>query len=463
MSSYRSVNPYTGELVRTFPEHTNEEMEDALERADARFRSFGTLRDRTAVLEKAAALMMERREELAKLITLEMGKRISESRDEVALSAAILKYYGDNASRFLASRPLETNVGQAWMEFEPIGVLVGVEPWNYPYYQLVRFVGPNMAAGNTILLKHASGVPQCALAFERVLTDAGAPDGAYKNLFVSTDQVSTLIQDPRVQGLALTGSERAGESLASQAGKQLKKSTMELGGNDAFIVLDNFDPRAGTRFAVAGRMTNCGQACVGSKRFIVVDNIADEFLDEVVRMLAGYTPGDPAVETTTLAPLSSQAALDQLTEQVTEAVKNGAKIVTGGSRSPGPGAFFQPTVLTNVARTNPAFRQEFFGPVALFFRVKDENEALTLANDSPFGLGGSICTSNRERGKRLASQLHSGMVFLNFGALTLPELPFGGIKRSGYGREFSSVGIEEFVNKKLICMPDPAKVANLVA
>lgn len=463
MSNYQTVNPYTGELARSFREHTDEEMEDALKRADARFRSFGTVSDRVAVLKKAAALMIERREELARLITLEMGKRIVESRDEVTLSAAILKYYGDNAPRFLAKRPLETSVGEAWMEFEPIGVLVGIEPWNYPYYQLVRFVGPSMAVGNTILMKHAPGVPQCALAFERVLIEAGAPDGAYINLFLSNNQVSSLIQDSRVQGVALTGSERAGESLASQAGKQLKKSTMELGGNDAFIVLDDFDPKIAARFAVAGRMTNCGQACVGSKRFIVADKVADEFLTEVLCLLAGYIPGDPALEATTLAPLSSELALDRLLEQVNDAVQHGAKIVVGGTRPDGPGAFMSPTVLTNITRSNPAFTQEFFGPVALFFRVKDEDEALAIANDSPFGLGGSICTSDPERGKRLASKLQSGMVFLNFSALTLPELPFGGVKRSGYGRELSSFGIEEFVNKKLVCLPDPTKLTNLVA
>jgi succinate-semialdehyde dehydrogenase/glutarate-semialdehyde dehydrogenase len=463
MSHYQTVNPYTGELVRTFPEHTNDEVEDALKRADARFRSFGSLTERVAVLAKAAALMIERREALAKLITLEMGKRIAESRYEVSVTADILKYYADNAARFLAKRPLETGLGEAWVEFEPIGVLVGVEPWNYPYYQLVRFVAPSMAVGNTILMKHAPGVPQCALAFEQVIRDAGAPDGSYINLFASNEQVGALIQDPRVQGLALTGSERAGESLASQAGKQLKKSTMELGGNDAFIVLDDFDPKVAARFAVAGRMTNCGQACIGSKRFIVVDKIADEFLSEVLRLLADYVPGDPNLEATTLAPLSSEAALDRLLAQINDAVNNGAQIILGGTRPEGPGAFLLPTVLTNIVPTNPAFRQEFFGPVALFFRVKDESEALDVANDSPFGLGGSICTSDPERGKRLASKLQSGMVFLNFGALTAPELPFGGVKRSGYGRELSSFGIEEFVNKKLVCRPDPAKITSLLA
>ncbi len=461
--SYQTVNPYTGELLKSFPLHTDEEMQAALKRADDRFRSFGTLAERTAILQRAAVLMIERREELAGLVTMEMGKRIHESRDEVDLSSAILAYYAEHAPRFLAKRTLDSSVGEAWVEFEPIGVLVGVEPWNYPYYQLVRFVGPSFALGNTILMKHASGVPQCALAFEKILTDAGAPDGAYTNLFLSPEQVSALIEDPRVQGVALTGSERAGESLAAQAGKQLKKSTMELGGNDAFIVLEDFDPKLAAKFAVQGRMTNAGQACVGSKRFIVVDTIADEFLAEVMKLLAGYVPGDPTDEATTLAPLSSKTAQSNLLKQVEAAVANGAKLLAGGTAPAGPGAFMLPTVLTDVTPSNPAFHQEFFGPVVLFFRANDETDALAIANDSPFGLGGSICTSDPDRARRLASKLQSGMVFLNFSALTTPELPFGGIKRSGFGRELSNFGIEEFANKKMICMVDPTKLTNVVA
>jgi succinate-semialdehyde dehydrogenase/glutarate-semialdehyde dehydrogenase len=461
--SYQSVNPFTGEVVKSFPLHSNEQMLGALGRAHERFQSFGTLQERCATLKKAAELMLERREELAALITLEMGKRIHESRDEVNLSSAILAYYAEHAPRFLATRSLESTVGEAWVEFEPIGVLVGVEPWNYPFYQLVRFVGPSFALGNTILMKHASSVPQCALAFERIMTDAGAPDGAYTNLFVTADQVSLLIEDARVQGIALTGSEKAGESLASQAGKQLKKSTMELGGNDAFVVLDDFDPKLAAKFAVQGRMTNAGQACVGSKRFIAVDSIADEFLSEVMRLLSAYAPGDPTDEATTLAPLSSRAAQENLLDQVKQAVAKGATLLMGGTAPEGPGAFMLPTVLTDVAPSNPAYRQEFFGPVVLFFRAKDETEALAIANDSPFGLGGSICTSDAGRGRRLASKLQSGMVFLNFSALTTPELPFGGVKRSGFGRELSSFGIEEFANKKMVCAVDPTKLTNVVS
>jgi succinate-semialdehyde dehydrogenase/glutarate-semialdehyde dehydrogenase len=462
--SYDSVNPYTGKLLKSFPEHTDREMEEALSRADARFKSFGTLTDRTAVLKKAAGLMIERKEELATLITIEMGKLLKDSRDEVSLSASILNYYADNAAKFLAPRALEQfTAGSAWVEFDPIGVLVGVEPWNYPYYQLVRFVGPNIAAGNTILMKHAPGVPQCALAFEKLMQDAGAPDGAYTNLFLTNDQVSKLIPDPRIQGVALTGSERAGESLASQAGRALKKSTMELGGNDAFIVLDDFDPKVAAQLAVRGRMTNTGQACCGSKRFIVVDQVADEFLTEVVRLMAEYKPGDPMDEATTMGPVSSKLALDRLMKQLDVAIEHGAKVVLGGDRPTGGGAFLTPTVLTDISTSNPVFHQEFFGPVAMFFRAKDEDEAISIANNSPFGLGGAVCTLNPERAKRVAGKLQSGMVFINFPALTLPELPFGGVKRSGYGRELSGFGIEEFVNKKLVCIPEIEKIEHVVA
>jgi len=461
--SYQSVNPYTGELMQSFPEHSDQEMERALQRADACFRSFGMLAERTAVLKKAASLMKERRKELAHIATSEMGKRIRESLGEVDLSADILDYYAQNAARFLEKRPLDSPLCEAWVEFDPIGVVVGIEPWNFPYYQLARVAGPNLAVGNPVLMKHAPGVPQCALAFEKIMNDAGAPDGAYINLFLSNQQVGKLIADPRVQGLALTGSERAGESVAEQAGRHLKKTLLELGGSDAFIVLDDCDPRHAAKLAVQGRMLNAGQACAASKRFIALEPVADEFLAEVVRLLSAFRPGDPADAATTLAPLCSQAALKRILGQMKTAVSNGAKVLVGGTRPEGPGAFLMPTVLGDITPSNPAFGQEFFGPVALFFRARDEDEALAIANNSPFGLGGSICSNNPERAKRLASRLQSGMVFVNSAVLTAPELPFGGIKRSGYGRELSGLGIEEFVNKKLVCLteaPQAAKAAS---
>jgi succinate-semialdehyde dehydrogenase/glutarate-semialdehyde dehydrogenase len=337
--------------------------------------------------------------------------------------------------------------------------LIGVQPWNFPYYQLARFAAPNLMAGNVLLVKHASGVPQCALAFEQLFTDAGAPRGVYTNLFLSSDQIAALIDDPRIRGVALTGSEQAGEALASRAGKNLKRSTMELGGSDPFIVLEDCDLEFAVRMAVLGRMGNAGQTCIGAKRFIVVGPRAEQFLVAFRDALAQLKPGDPLDERTTLAPLASEAALNLILEQVREAVANGARLFAGGDRIQHRGAFMQPTILTDIAPDNPAFRKEFFGPVALFFPARDEEEAIELANNSPFGLGSSVYTSDIERGKRVASRIESGMVFVNYPFISAPELPFGGIKRSGYGKELSSLGIHEFVNKKLVCVAASAQRA----
>lgn len=385
-----------------------------------------------------------------------MGKRIAESRGEVELSASILQYFADNAQAFLAPKKLNSVMGDAHLEYSPLGVLLSVQPWNYPYYQLARFVGPHLMSGNVILLKHASGVPQCALAFEQVLQQAGVPEGVYTNLFLSNDQAGRLIDDPRVTGIALTGSERAGEALASRAGNNLKKSTMELGGSDAFIVLDDADLDHTVAMAVLGRFGNNGQTCIGAKRFIVVQLMLDKFLPRFVASVKALKLGNPLDETVTLGPLSSDAALQLILRQITEAVNHGARIVLGGARYGEAGSFLEPTILTNITPDNPAYKQEFFGPVALIFPAKDEDEAIAIANDSPFGLGGSVYTSNIERGKRVASRIQTGMVFINYPDVSAPDLPFGGIKRSGYGKELSSLGIEEFVNKKLILVPNLA-------
>jgi succinate-semialdehyde dehydrogenase / glutarate-semialdehyde dehydrogenase len=461
--AYQSVNPANGQVLRSFDQHSDAQMENALAKADDTYRRIWSrmpIRDRSKVVGRAASLMIERKESLARLASLEMGKRISEGRDEVDLSAAILQYYADNAEKFLAPRILDSKVGYARLEYSPLGVLVGVQPWNYPYYQLSRFAAPQLTVGNVVLVKHAPGVPQCALAFEQLVTDAGAPAGAYTNLFLSNDQVGALIDDPRVCGVALTGSERAGEAIASRAGKNLKKSTMELGGSDSFVVLEDCDLGYAVQMAVAGRMSNAGQTCIGSKRFIVVGSRAEQFLAAFRGALEQLEPGDPLDEATTLAPLSSDAALKLLLNQVREAVAHGARVVTGGKQAGKSGAYMQPTILTGVTPDNPAYRQEFFGPVALFFAAKDEDEAIAIANDSPFGLGGSVYTSDAEYGKQVASRIETGMVFINYPSMSSPDLPFGGIKRSGYGKELSNLGIEEFVNKKLIWVaPVPAPAA----
>jgi succinate-semialdehyde dehydrogenase/glutarate-semialdehyde dehydrogenase len=452
--AYQSVNPYDGKILKTFEELTDKQLEKALATAATCFESWRhtTFAERAAVVAKASAIMRARIDEFARPVTLEMGKLIDQARGEVMLSADIIDYYAKNAERFLAPEHLKPSSGEADVESSPFGVLFGVQPWNFPYYQLARFAAPNLMAGNVVMVKHAGCVPQCAIAFEKLWMEAGAPVGAYTNLLISHDQVNRVIDDPRIKGVALTGSVEAGKSVAGRAGHNLKKSTMELGGSDAFIVLEDADLDQTVKWAVWGKMNNTGQCCVAAKRFIVVEELADRFLGKFQTALAALKPGDPMDETTTLGPLSTEAALVQLLAQVEGAVAGGAKLVMGGKRIDRPGAFMQATILTNIKPGNPAFREEFFGPVALFFRVKNEDEAVALANDSDFGLGGSVFTKDIARGKRVASRVDTGMMFVNHPTWTKPDLPFGGIKDSGYGRELSSMGIQEFVNKKLVCV-----------
>jgi succinate-semialdehyde dehydrogenase/glutarate-semialdehyde dehydrogenase len=395
-------------------------------------------------------------DEFARPMTLEMGKRIEEARGEVAVSADIIDYYAKNAGHFLAPQKLKPKSGQAVIESSPLGVLFGVQPWNFPYYQLARFAAPNLMAGNVVMVKHAGCVPQCAIAFEKLWREAGAPAGVYTNLIISYDQVNSVIDDPRIKGVALTGSVDAGKRVAARAGQNLKKSTMELGGSDAFIVLEDADLEKTIPWAVWGRMYNDGQTCCAAKRFIVVDEIADQFLARFKTALGALEPGDPMDEKTTHGPLSTEAALLQLVKQVELAVAKGAKVVLGGKRMQRAGSFMETTILTDVTPHNPAFRDEFFGPVAMFFRVKDEAAAIALANDSDFGLGGSVFTKDIERGKRVASQVNTGMMFINNMDWADAELPFGGIKDSGYGRELGNMGIQAFVNKKLVRTHDMA-------
>ena len=452
--TYRSTNPFTNKVEKSFDELSDQQLQVKLQAAQDCFENTWrgqSFAQRKLVLKRTAALMRERQQSLAELATREMGKLIAQSVGEVALSAAIVDYYADNAETFLASETLKTDKGHAVVESSPVGVVFGVEPWNFPYYQIARFAAPNLMAGNVVMVKHASNVPQCALAFEQLMHDAGLPDGGYTNLFVSKDQVSAVIDDKRVRGVALTGSEAAGAVVAARAGQNLKKSTMELGGSDAFIVLEDADMALAVKQAVSGRMGNAGQACTASKRFIVLDAVADAFLDQFKSAMAGFKHGDPMEQGTTLAPLSSADALDKLEKQVQTAVQHGAKLLLGGKRVlDTEGNFMEPTILTDIAENNPMFSEEFFGPVAMFFRVPDEDAAVALANNSPFGLGGSVFTKDVERGRSVARRIDTGMVFVNSAAVSLPDLPFGGVKNSGYGRELSALGIQEFVNKKLI-------------
>jgi succinate-semialdehyde dehydrogenase/glutarate-semialdehyde dehydrogenase len=450
--SYQSINPYNGQTLKTFDELTDKQLESAMATAASCFETWRhtTFANRAAVATKAAAIMRARVDEFARPVTLEMGKLIDQARGEVLLSTDIIDYYAQNAEGFLSPQHLKPSSGEAAVESSPFGVLFGIQPWNFPYYQLARFAGPNLMAGNVVMVKHAGCVPQCAIAFEKLWLEAGAPAGAYTNLLISHDQVNRVIDDPRIKGVALTGSVDAGKLVAARAGQNLKKSTMELGGSDAFIVLEDADLDKTVQWAVWGKMNNTGQCCVAAKRFIVVEELADRFLEKFQKALAALKPGDPMDEATTLGPLSTEAALLQLLGQVTGAVTRGAIVVMGGKRIDRPGSFMQPTILTDIKPDNPAFREEFFGPVALLFRVKNEDEAVALANDSDFGLGGSVFTKDIARGKRVASRIDTGMVFINHPTWTTPDLPFGGIKNSGYGRELSRMGIQEFVNKKLV-------------
>lgn len=451
--AYQTMNPFTNELVKEYPPHSDADVESALQKADALYHSDwakGDIDQRLPILHRLADLMEEQQEELAKIATQDMGKLIEQSRGEVALCAKIARYYADNAKAFLAPVKYDSDLGDAWVEHHPIGVLLAVEPWNFPYYQLMRVLAPNLAAGNPVLVKHASIVPHCAEAFAHLVREAGAPEGAYTNLFISSDQVSNIIADDRVQGVALTGSEKAGGIVAAQAAKKLKKSTLELGGNDVFVVLDDADMEKAVKVGVMARLQNAGQVCTAAKRFIIHEAMADKFLEKYTEAFRQVKMGDPLDESTTLGPLSSKDAVETLTKQVDEAVKNGATLHYGGKPVDHKGNFFEPTILTNITRDNPAYFEEFFGPVAQIYVVKNDDEAVKLANDSHYGLGGAIFSQNIERAKGLASRIETGMVYINSLTDTAPELPFGGVKRSGFGRELSDLGIKEFVNQKLV-------------
>lgn len=451
--SYQTINPASNKLVKTWSDHNDQQVEQALKTADDLYHSSwskGDIQPRLQVLKKMADLIDGRVEELAKTASVEMGKLINQSRGEVQLCAQIARYYAENAERFLAPTRYPSELGEAWVENHPIGVLVAVEPWNFPFYQLMRVLAPNLAAGNPVLAKHAANVPHCATLFAELVTEAGAPKGAWTNLFISNNQVASLIADDRVQGAALTGSERAGSAVAQQAGKYLKKTTLELGGNDVFVVLDDCDLDKAVKAGVGARLSNCGQVCTAAKRFIVHEKVADAFFEKFTQAFRDVKIGDPLDESTTLGPLSSSTARDTLVKQVEQAVSKGAKLHIGGKVVAGEGCFYEPTILSGITRDNPAYFEEFFGPVAQVYVVKDDEEVVKLANDSHYGLGGAVFSKDIARARKLASRIETGMVYINSASDTSAELPFGGVKRSGYGRELSDLGIKEFVNQKLV-------------
>ncbi|MDB5306153.1 MAG: Aldehyde Dehydrogenase [Gemmataceae bacterium] len=448
----RSVNPYTGQTLRTFTEMSGDELDAAVATASERFAAWRRLPfpERGGLLRRAAGLCRDRRDDLAKSMAIEMGKLIVEGRKEVDLCARIFEYYAEHSEQFLRPQAIPSPAGDATLLSQPLGVILGIEPWNYPFYQVVRFAAPNLMAGNVVLLKHASNVQQCAEAAAALFRDAGFPPGAYTNLVISSRPTTRIIDDDRVQGVSFTGSDDAGARVGEQAGRNVKKTILELGGSDPFVVLEDADMDLTVERAVWGRMTNMGQSCVASKRFIPVEAVSEDFVERFRVKLAALKMGDPLDESTGVAPLSSAQAAARLEDQVNRSVAAGARVLLGGKRPDPQGAFFEPTILTDVRKGMPAYDEELFGPVAAVIVVRDEAEAIEVANDTRYGLGGSVYTRDGERGRRVAGEIAAGMVYVNHPAWIYEDLPFGGVKKSGYGRECGELGIHEFVNKKLV-------------
>jgi succinate-semialdehyde dehydrogenase/glutarate-semialdehyde dehydrogenase len=457
---YQVVNPATGKVESEHPTATDAEVSDVLGRAERGYASWRRtpVEERAGTLRRVSRLYRDRYTELAAIITREMGKVTKAAKGELRFVAAIYEYYADNGAALLADQPLASNLpGKAWVRKTPIGALLGIMPWNYPYYQVARFAAPNLMIGNSIVLKHAPQCPESALAMERLFRDAGLPEDAYINIFASNEQVAGMVADPRIAGVSVTGSERAGSAVAAVAGQNLKKVVLELGGSDPFIVLDGADLPKVARTAAAARMENGGQACNASKRMIVADGIYDDFLREFTAAMSSYVTGDPTDPATSYGPLSSEQAARNLMAQIDDAVSKGATVHIGGHRIDGPGAFVEATVLSGVTPGMRAYTEELFGPAAVVYRVAGADEAVELANSSAYGLGGAVFCSDEKLAVEVADRLDVGMAWVNTAELGGPELPFGGTKRSGVGRELGPLGIDEFVNKKLIHTPPAAQ------
>ena len=451
--AYQTINPFTNEVVKTYANATPEEIENALALGDDRYHAWRQepIADRAQILHRIAALMRDHKDQLAKIATIDMGKLFTESQGEVELCAMIADYYADHGADLLAPTPITTQAtGDAEIEKQATGIVMAVEPWNFPYYQIMRVFAPNFMVGNPMILKHASNTPGSAAAFEQLVNEANAPRGTFKNLFLSYDQIGDIIADPRVQGVALTGSKRGGQAVAKAAGENLKKNSMELGGSDAFIVLADADIDEAVNLAWRVRLYNAGQVCTSSKRFIVADSLYDQFVAALKEKFQAMVPGDPMDDQTTLAPMNSKRAKEKLQDQVDRAIAGGATVAYGNEPIDLPGQFFQPTILTDIQPDNPLFYEEMFGPVAQVYRVADDQAAIDLANNSELGLGGIVFSGDPVHGKQVAQQIETGMVFVNTFLSSLPELPFGGVKGSGYGREMSSLGLMAFVNEKLV-------------
>lgn len=457
--AYQIVNPATGEIEDTFATSSDDQIHTAVSSATTAAASWRdvSIAERAAVLRRASELLLERQDKLAETVTREMGKRLVDAAGELGLSSAILAYYADHAEELLADIPRETTSnGRAFVRKTAIGTVLGIMPWNYPYYQVVRFAAPNIAVGNTVLVKHAAQCPQTALDIEELFRDAGAPDGVYVNIFASHDQIEEIIADPGIGGVSLTGSEAAGSRIGALAGKHLKKVVLELGGSDPYLILDTGDMDTTVFHATKARLSNGGQSCNAGKRFIVLEALYDEFVEKMTASFAAMIPGDPRDSSSSFGPMSSLGARDELAKQVRALISDGAVATTGGGPKDGPGAYFDATVLVDVDPASPGFREELFGPVAVVVKATDTDHAVELANNSPFGLGAAVFHRDTDIALAVADRIDAGMVWINEREGGGPELPFGGTKRSGFGRELGPEGIDEFVNRKLIFVPNPA-------
>ena len=453
MKKYATVDPRSGQVIREYDTMTDAAAAEAVTLAARAYRRWHQqdLSERTGLLQRIADLHREHALELAQLMTLEMGKPISQAKGEVELSASIYEYYAKSGEKLLAAEELDiAGSGRAIVRTDPIGALLGIMPWNFPYYQVARFVAPNLLLGNTILLKHASNCPQQATRLHELITSAGAPEGVYQNILATSGQIADIIARPEIQGVSLTGSERAGSIIGELAGRHLKKCVLELGGSDPLIVLAGADITKAAGAAAAGRFSNAGQACTSSKRLIVEDAVWDQFMDAFLTESAVWSTGDPTKDDTKVGPMSSVQSRTELAEQVDDAVSKGATVHLGGAVPEGEGAYYPVTVLSDVTEDMRAFREELFGPVAVLYRVNSADEAVDLANDSPFGLGSAIFTDDEHEAQQLAARLEAGMVGINTTIKSAPDLPFGGVKSSGIGRELGKFGLNEFSNKKLV-------------
>lgn len=460
MATIQSINPATGEVVAEHTLFSEQEVQAAIERAHESFLRYRTtsIESRGRNLMRMAALLSERRDEYGKLIASEMGKPRTQAAGEVMLCAAICSYYAENAPRLLETQKVRVEGARdAEVRKDPLGIVFGIMPWNFPFYQVIRYVAPNLMAGNTCLLKHASNVFGCGKALEQLVRDAGFPEGVFQNLPIRANLVEGIVAHPKVRGVTLTGSESAGRQVGALAGQHIKRCVLELGGSDPFVVLDDADPVLAVKSAAMGRLYNNGQSCVSPKRIIVDKKLAEPFIAGLKRVLESVRPGDPLDPATTVGPMARADLRDELHDQVERAVRAGAKLLVGGKVVDGPGAFYPPTLLVDVDENNPAFQEELFGPVAVVTVAKDEEHALALANNSRFGLGGTVLSADLERGKRFAARLDAGMCYVNQPTGSPPELPFGGVKDSGFGRELGEHGISEFLNVRTVFVAEPAR------